>query len=122
MAYSIPTAADFKARYPAFSTVEDATATIWLVEGDSETINWPDADRSRAVMLYAAHRLSEQGLGDSTPLGVTSFKSGTFSATVESSQASRIGYDATRYGRELVELMNRNFTTPIMAWEPGDAR
>ena len=71
----------FRARYSSFTSVADATVQIWLEEGQTETATWSDATRTRGIMLYAAHRLAEQGLGKGAiPAGVTSFKSGTFSA------------------------------------------
>jgi hypothetical protein len=119
MAYSVPTLADFRTRYPAFDAVADATVEAFLDDGDAETAAWPDADRSRAVMLYAAHQLASQGLGTGAIVaGVTSFKSGTFSATLSDAAASRTGFSATSYGRDYLDLMRRNFAGPRLAWTP----
>lgn len=117
MAYTAPTLADFRARYSAFATVADATVEAWLSDGDSETGAWPDDTRSRGVMLFAAHNLASQGIGSGgITAGVTSFKSGTFSATLSDAAASRTGYSATVYGREYLDLMRRHFGGPISAW------
>jgi hypothetical protein len=119
MAYTAPTLADFRTRYPAFDAVADGTVQVWLDEGDAETVTWPDADRFRAVMLYAAHKLSASGLGQgAVAAGVTSFKSGTFSASVSDAAASRTGFAATPYGRDYLELMRRIFGGARLAWTP----
>ena len=118
MAYTAPTLADFRARYPAFDAVADATVQAWLDDGDAATGVFPDDDRHRAVMLFAAHHLSAQGLGTGAiPAGVTSFKSGTFSATVSDGLASKTGFRSTVYGREYLALA-RQFAGPRLAWTP----
>lgn len=123
MAYTTPTLAEFRALYPAFDAVADATVQAWLASGDTETARWGDDDRPSAVMLYAAHSMAEMGLGTAgaVPMGVTSFKSGTFSATVSDMTASRTGFSATAYGRRYLDLMRRNFAGPISAWTPPAA-
>lgn len=121
MAYTAPTLSDFRTRYAAFAAVADATVQYWLDEGDTDTGSWSDETRPRAVMAYAAHKMAEQGLGTgqgALPAGVTSFKSGTFSASVSDSQAARTGFGATVYGRELLDLARRNFAGPRLAWTP----
>ena len=119
MPYIKPTTSDFKTRYPAFAAVADAPVSYWLDEGDTETATWPDDIRARAVMAYAAHKLTETGaLAGTVPQGLTSFKSGTFSATVSDSLASLTGFDATVYGREFIAMRRTAFSGPIMAWNP----
>lgn len=119
MAYSKPTLATFRALYPAFAAVADATVEAWIDAGDAETEAWPDDYRASAVMLYAAHKMATQGLGTGAiPAGVTSFKSGTFSATVSDGLASKTGLSATAYGRDYLDLMRREFGGPILAWTP----
>lgn len=119
MAYTAPTLAEFRTRYPAFDAVADPTVQAWLDDGDTETSIWPDADRARAVMLFAAHNLSAAGLGTgSIVAGVTSFKSGSFSATLSEVAASRTGYSATGYGRDYLALRRRTFIGMTTAWAP----
>ena len=118
MAYVTPTLADFRSRYPAFDAVADATVQVWLDDGDVATTRFSDTTRPQAVMLCAAHNLSMQGLGKgAVPAGVTSFKSGTFSATVSDGLASKTGFAATVYGRDYLALA-RQFAGPRLAWEP----
>lgn len=66
MAYTSPTAADLKARYPEFAsvgvvTIDDALQEAALFVDQS----WPDQDTfTLARLLYAAHILAASGLGD----------------------------------------------------------
>jgi hypothetical protein len=119
MSYTAPTLAEFRALYPAFDAVADATVEAWLAKGDTETAIWPDPDRPDAVMLFAAHKMASAGLGTGTVVaGVTSFKSGTFSATLSDTAASRTGYESTSYGRDYLALRRRNFVAMTTAWTP----
>lgn len=103
--------AALRARYPAFASVPSATIRYWLDDAarfvDS---SWTDADRPIGLLACAAHHMAMNGLGSeaATPQGVTSFKSGTFSATVDAHQAGRTGMSATRYGQEFLMLTRRN--------------
>lgn len=119
MAYTAPTSADLIARYPAFAAVATTTIDYWLAEAALDCALFPEDLRARAEMAWTAHRLAEQGLG-TTPVatGVTSFKSGTFSATVSDSIAGLTGLEATIYGREVIDLRRRAFAGPILAWTP----
>ncbi|MEY4838687.1 MAG: hypothetical protein RLZZ475_2546 [Pseudomonadota bacterium] len=120
MPYTAPTPSDTKARYPAFAAVLDATVQIWLDDAATYAdATWPDADRRAGVMAYAAHKMAELGIGTTVvPLGLTSFSSGTFKATVADKTASATGFDATVYGREFAALRRRNFAGPRLAWTP----
>jgi len=110
---------EFRTRHPEFAQVADSTVLLWLVEGTEETASWSDATRNRGSILYAAHRIAEGGHGTGgIPAGVTSFKSGTFSATMTDAAASRVGFYSTIYGREYLRLMRRNFAGPRLAWAP----
>lgn len=114
--------ATFRARYPAFAAVADDSVEIWLDEGFIETAALPAEVQTRAVMLCAAHQLASQGLGEGTiAAGVTSFRSGSFSATLSDSHASRTGLSATAYGRDYLALMRRYFGGPRLAWTPPAA-
>lgn len=122
MAYTKPTLSEFRALYPAFDAVADITVQKWIDKGDTETIAWPDTDRADAVMLFAAHRMSSSGLGrGAVAAGVTSFRSGAFSATVSDAAASRTGFASTSYGRDYLALQRRNFTAMTTAWTPPAA-
>jgi hypothetical protein len=119
MAYISPTSATLKARYPAFVTVADATVETWLAEAAEDCANWSESLRARGEMALAAHKMAELGIVTGLiPAGVTSFKSGTFSATVSDKAASASGYDATVYGREFKQLARALFGGPRLAWSP----
>lgn len=119
MAYTAPTAADLKARYPAFASVADATVNYWLAEAAEDCANWAENLRARGELSLAAHRMAELNIvAGAVPVGVTAFKSGTFSASVSDGVASRIGYDATVYGREFKQLARNLFSGPRLAWTP----
>ncbi len=113
----------FRLRYPAFATVSDGLISYRLFDALTEVgDNWPDAQRTNARLAWSAHKLAEAGsLGGAVPQGVTSFKSGTFSATVSDSVAGLTGMDATVYGREFVTLRRVAFAGPRMAWAPPTA-
>lgn len=119
MGYTAPTLADFRARYPAFDAVADATVQAWLDDAEAATAAFPDEDRPRAIMLWAAHNIflgTQQG--SIAASGVTSFKSGTFTASISDIAAARTGYKATTYGRDFL-MLARQFAGPRLAWEPG---
>jgi hypothetical protein len=119
MAYTAPTSDDLKERYPAFATVGNDTVDVWLAEAAEECANWPDDARARAEMAYAAHRMVETGsLASAVPQGLTSFRSGDFSASVSDSVASRSGFATTVYGQEFLRLQRRYFGGPRLAWTP----
>jgi hypothetical protein len=106
----------FRLRFPAFATVDDGTVGYWLADAaNTAGTSWGD-DRDVARLLLAAHNVAQANA--SIPGGVTSFKSGTFSATVSDMAANRTGFSATPYGREYLDLMRRNFAGPISAWVP----
>ncbi|MES2903761.1 MAG: DUF4054 domain-containing protein, partial [Pseudomonadota bacterium] len=110
----------FRLRYSAFSTVEDGSIGYWL--GDAGRYvgdHWREADRDPARLAYAAHMLSANGaLPGAIPQGLTSFRSGSFSATVSDSTAGLTGLSATPYGREFIALQRASFAGPRLAWTP----
>lgn len=119
MAYTVPTAADLKARYPGFAAVADATVTYWITDAlRTVTTAWIEADYPIAIMLLAAHELAQQGLeaGDAAglPPGVTRFRSGSMEVGISESMASATGYASTRYGREFLIYLKRSRGGPIL--------
>ena len=98
---SSETLAVFRVRYPQFATTSDGQVSYWLYDSLPMVSGW--ADQATASALYAAHRLTLA----SQPQGVTSFKSGTFSATVSDAQASRTSWNATPYGIEFLAMVKR---------------
>jgi hypothetical protein len=110
----------FRLRYGAFSAVADGTIGYWLADAARLVDDaWAEADRDPARFAWAAHMLSETGaLASAIPAGVTSFRSGSFSATIDSSVATLTGLKATSYGREFLALRRASFAGPFLAWTP----
>lgn len=119
--YAKPSAADLKARYPAFADVADATVQSWLTDAERNVdTTWIEADYPAALMAHAAHAMAMQGIGAASgagalPAGVTRFKSGAMDVTVSEAAASaqaKGGYAASPYGREFARLQRRSFGGP----------
>lgn len=105
-----PTAAQLKTRYPAFAAVPDATVDYWINDGLRFVRDtWNADDYAVGLMSYAAHNMALQGYGtgSASGAGVTSFKSGTFAATISDAQANAKGYSVTRYGQEFAAIQRR---------------
>lgn len=115
--------AAFRLRYPAFAAVEDGQIGFWLADaGKAVDSSWPAAIRDDARCAWAAHKMSETGLASGgIPAGVSSFKSGTFSATIADGIAGLKGLSATVYGREFMAMRRAAFGGPRLAWTPTDA-
>ncbi|MFE1598191.1 DUF4054 domain-containing protein [Methylobacterium sp. ID0610] len=121
MAYTPPTAADFKLRFPAFSTAPDEQVAGFLEDAASVADDgWPDADRRKAVMLQAAHDMTTRGIGGGVEaklaaagaLGFKSFRSGGLSLDRADDPAAAASGDPlaqTVYGRELLALIRSRF-------------
>lgn len=122
-----PSIADFRARFPEFANVPDAT--IQMALNDALTTvdeRWIEADQVPAICYLAAHLLSVagepgrsngDGSGSSANQGpVSSVKVGdvqvNYSGSVASSGASAWGdsfYALSRYGQYFLLLLRRNW-------------
>ncbi len=124
MAYTQPTPATFKTRYPEFATVSDALIQLMINDAVAEVgETWVEKDRARAQMLLVAHWLTMEGEPGRTASGQGSAGTGpikrdkvgdveTEFATpgASSSQGGALGnYTMTAYGQEYLALMRRNF-------------
>lgn len=120
MAYTEPTAADLKARYPAFAAVDSAVVTYWLTDAHRFVdTSWLESDYAPALIAAAAHHMSRarvtgiasDEVGDLAASGLTSFKSGTFQASFAEGAANAAaggGWASTEYGREYAALLRKN--------------
>lgn len=118
--YALPTASEFKAWYPAFAAVSDATidARIAWVNGRDVDRSWSEADFRYGIMAAAAHRMVKAGVpgiaADQTSefaaKGVTSFKSGSFNVSFSEAAANRAsgtGWESTSYGADYLDLLRK---------------
>jgi hypothetical protein len=111
--------AGFRLRYPAFDSVDDGRIGYWIAQAATDVdAGWSDSLRDLGKFAWAAHKLVESGaIKSAVPAGLTSFKSGTFAATVSDKMAGLTGFEATAYGREFLAMRKRQFAGPIMAWD-----
>lgn len=110
----------FRVRYGAFASVADGTIGYWLGQAAAAIGEaWIEDSRDPARLAWAAHMLSENSaVAGAIPAGVTSFRSGAFSATIDASVASLTGLKATIYGREYLAYRRASFSGPVLAWTP----
>lgn len=116
--YTKPLPQHLIARYPAFADVPTATIQYWLTDAERFVDeSWSEGDYAAALMALAAHNMTLAGLGTEAaatadiPAGVTSIKSGSFSATFADGVATdRVtgALASTRYGAEYAGLLRRN--------------
>lgn len=129
MSYTVPTAASFKVRYPAFTAVDDATVDYWIADAQRiVTEAWIEADYQPAIMALAAHSMLKAGVevassqvGAMAAKGVTQFRSGSFSVGFDASAAARrsgTGYDSTDPGAEFAVMLRRNRGGPFTVSAP----
>jgi hypothetical protein len=122
MAYSVPTAADLKAYYPAFADVADVTVDLYIARvsgtsGADVDETWTEGDYGPAIMAAAAHRMARAGMlssgvaGGGAAAGVESFKSASVSIQFSADAVSasvKGGWASTPYGLDYAELLQRN--------------
>lgn len=125
MAYTEPTPADLKTRYPAFADVADATVQTYL--NDTVTSvdgSWREADYIPAKAAKAAHEMALAGIGARSEVegwaaaGLTRIKSGNFDAGFSDAAVARASggtLDATPYGQAFKRILRRNKGGPRLA-------
>lgn len=115
--------AALRARFPAFSSVPDATIAYWLKDaGLIVTDAWDAGDFEPALLTLAAHKMALLGLdktsgavGNLAAMGVTSFKSASMSVNFDADtiKASNSGsYSSTKYGQLFLPYLRRNVGGP----------
>ena len=128
MAYTKPTPTEFKARYPAFASV-DGSLIQWVLDNEVPLYlgdNWPSqAYFTQGAMLYTAHALTLEGFGTGSEataagkglLNYQSIRSGALSLTRfnrDGSQKSS-SLSLTSYGNRYLELVSMLFGGPVVA-------
>lgn len=131
MAYTEPTPADVKARYPAFADVADETVQVHLDDtATSVDVSWREADYIPAKAALAAHTMALAGIGARSEVegfaaaGVNRVRSGNFDVSISDSRASRASggtLDATPYGQAYKRILKRNKGGPRLAGGPAPA-
>lgn len=120
MTYTLPTYAEFIARFPKFDCVDEATFDVIVAEAPLYVGQcWlSQADYTLGAMLITAHTMTCDGLIDSVEgelaeLGdFTSFKSGRLSITRSRTEAPKSETDRwlekTQHGQRFKQLRARN--------------
>lgn len=116
------TAANFKIRFPEFTSIDDATIDVFITQsseriGDGD--NWPrESSYQYAQGYFVAHEMSLVGYGQASLAqlkglqGVTRFKADDMEIGFsEKTAAAELGapLKSTQYGRQYIELRNRAF-------------
>ena len=126
MAYTVPTAANLKARFPAFAAVPDQTVTAAIERAQRQVDqSWTEGDYGEGIMLYAAHDMTLDGLGTGADAqanaqglsGFRSIRSGSLSLERASGAGSgdSAGIESTSYGQRFARLRRQNRAGPRAA-------
>lgn len=120
MAFTQPTVADFRLRFPAFEAVSDERIQYWLDHHAPVTTAWIEGDYQDAILELTAHNLvvndEVPGSGDGGAMaGVTRFRSASMDVSF-SEKAANAGldgdYDATKYGQRFKIYLRRSMGGP----------
>lgn len=118
MAYTEPTPADLKTRYPAFADVADATVQTYLDDtATSVDGSWREGDYIPAKVAKAAHEMALAGIGTRSEVdtwaaaGLNKVKSGNLDVSFSDAKVARASagtLDATAYGQAYKRILKRN--------------
>lgn len=127
MPYTLPTAAQFKAKFPTFAAVGDPTIDLAIQEASASVDqSWIEADYQPAILYLAAHILTIDGalaataeLGDAAGVVhsglVSKMKVGDVDVTLagggSAGAGAATGLRSTGYGLRYLELLRRNQPT-----------
>lgn len=131
------TAGDFKARYPSFDSVDDGVVDAFLEEARGAVDDtWILADQKPALMAYAAHLMTLEGVGseqqsidlgggsvdvtgalESVQVGDVRVKFGSDEGSTSSSSSGGATGELRRtaYGRRYYELLRRSNPAVLVA-------
>ena len=132
MAYTVPTAADLKVRYPEFDAVSDDLVTLVMTEAaGTVSTSWLERDYAPAIMLLTAHMLVTEGAVEraagkkttvtstgpikSKTIGEVSVTYAGAGAGAGSAAGDLSGLSATEYGKRFLALRRANFGGPMVA-------
>ena len=122
MSYTVPTAAEFKARHPRFAALADGTVTLYIADAYAQVGDaWSDVDGPTGIMCLAAHLMVMEGAlaPTKTSMGVGNQIKKVKAGEVEtefSTDAKPDGisgkswaiYGRTIYGQRYLDLAARN--------------
>lgn len=123
MSYTRLTLAAFQALFPAFSTLQQDAYDAWVTKAEARVGESYGDDQQDATELLTAHLLATNGVGMSSAAstlaatGATSFKSGSFSATISESvvaKRAKGGFAATIWGEQFAAIQRRLFGGPML--------
>ncbi len=110
---SQPSISGFLTRFPEFACVDHAQIIAVLAEAPLFVdASWGEYEELGA-MLYTAHNLAIQGLGDGAasshhkPKSVTSITSGSHKVVYSDVRGAALGFDATPHGTRFEALAAR---------------
>lgn len=125
MAYTEPTPADLKTRYPAFADVADATVQVYLDDtATSVDGSWAEGDYIPAKTAKAAHEMALAGIGVRSEVdgwaqaGINRVRSGQLDVSFSDSKSARASggtLAATAYGQAYMRILKRNKGGPRLA-------
>lgn len=125
MAYTTPTAADIKERFPEFSSVSNNLIDLIIAEAVGVVnTSWVEADYRPAIMYWVAHTLVSQGHGvagggasvvltgpmKSRQVGDVKVEFAGVGGSGGAGNGSSSLYDTTAYGRRFLDYLRANFS------------
>lgn len=116
MAYTAPTVADFKTRFPKFAAASEPTLEAILAEVLTQIDDsWIEADYVPAILYLMAHLYVQETTGSTDrPSIITSESLGSLSVSYGVG-ASKSDYATTEYGRRFARLQRKNFPAIAIA-------
>jgi hypothetical protein len=120
MPYTIPTSAQFKARYPAFVAVDDALMDLVIIDAARNVDEgWEELDYQPAILALTAHLLVEDGAtGRNVESAgvVTSSKLGDAQDNYSGLSGFMMNgeYSSTSYGRNFMQLRALNCQAVVL--------
>lgn len=111
--YGRPSPANLKAKYPAFANVSDATIQAYLDDAPVDD-SWLESDYAKAIMLWAAHTMTANGIGVTeiegyAASGLSRLKSGTLDVSFKDSASSADSqWSGSKYGAQFYVLLRVN--------------
>lgn len=114
MPYALPTAIEFKARFPDFDAVLDLIVDEHIADaGNSVSIDWIESDYQRGIMFLAAHYMVEEGytgrsIDESGPIVSTKLGDGSDTYGQYQNVDTDGIYSSSAYGRRFMQLRRAN--------------